>query len=624
MRIAKINAEVHYLRKIFGFLIIIICFSLFVLFGKSIVTESKKLQETEQQIDEAIQLQPVASNKPLKLVDRYGNIYSEEYVEWRQPITFEKIPSIVKQIFIISEDEQFYTHIGFNVSAIARAFLTNLQEDSIKQGGSTITQQLVRMRYLSNEKTYERKISELFYAYKLENSYSKDEILEMYLNEAYFGNQVYGIESAATYYFNKSLGELTLAEMAFISAIPNNPSLYDPIQHFDNTKERQERLIDQLVEHNIISKAEGEKQKSASIKLSVKQKLQNYPAYTAFVLNELKELITYEVNKSFEHAKSKDIIAAKVDEKYNQLLQSGATIYTALDPTKQEGDEKALDNILKYYPFQGSAVVIDNATREIVSVYPGKNYKKFDLHRAYQAFRQPGSAFKPIAVYAPFIQETGSSTNYLVSSNNYCVGSYCPSNYGGGQYGTVTLSTAFKYSYNTSALRLLEKIGVENSYHYVSQFHFSKIHNNDYYYSAALGGLTYGVTPAELAGAYTSFVDGSYTRPTSIKLVKNSKGETIYQWSKEPKIIWNSKTTNVMKELMNDVVTSGTAASMTAMSGYVGAKTGTTNNYNDFWIAGFNDRYTAAVWIGFDTPSSMQRYEDAHPHFQMFYELLNN
>ena len=266
------------MRQTIGLLIAIIGLFGFIFFSRLILIEVQAIEVHNKVITDSVDLSTVESIKPLTIVDRNGNIFSEEYVEWRKPIAFENIPSIVKELFLLSEDEHFYSHIGFDVSAITRALVTNSKQSSIQQGGSTITQQLVRMRYLSEEKTYERKLMELFYSYSLEKNYSKDEIFEMYLNEAYFSNQVYGINSASTYYFNKPIHELTIAEVAFISAIPNNPSLYDPLVNFENTKKRQERLLDLLVNKNVISLEEGKNLKAQPIELNVKKKIQQCEA----------------------------------------------------------------------------------------------------------------------------------------------------------------------------------------------------------------------------------------------------------------------------------------------------------------------------------------------------------
>ncbi len=612
------------MRQIIGLLIATISFISFIFFSRLIINEIQAINGHKEIITNSVNLTTIESIKPLTIVDRNGTIYSEEYVEWRKPLAFENIPTIVKQIFLLSEDEHFYNHIGFDVSAITRALVANSKESSIQQGGSTITQQLVRMRYLSEEKTYERKLMELFYSYELEKNYSKDQIFEMYLNEAYFSNQVYGINSAATYYFSKPIHELTIAEVAFISAIPNNPSLYDPTKNFERTKERQERLLDTLVKKQVISFEEGEKHKTQKIELNVKVKIQKHPAYTTYVLNELKQLIAAQEQLTAKDRTESQKVNAFIENLYKQLLQSGATIYTALDPVKQTQDEQAINDILSRYDLQGSATVIDNDTREIVSVYGGKNYKKFDIHRAFQAYRQPGSAFKPIAAYGPFLNETGYPTNHIVSGGKFCVGNYCPSNYGGGIYGNVSLLTAFKYSYNTSALRLVHQIGLEKSFDYIDVFDFEKINHTDFTYAASLGGLKYGVTSSELANAYTSFIDGSYRKAHSIRQVVDADGNTLYSWPKENKMIWNSKTTAQMRTLLQEVVASGTGKGLHSDSSYLGAKTGTTNNFHDFWLAGLNDQYTTAVWIGYDIPASMEKYEKQRIHFRIFNAIMND
>ena len=610
------------MKQAIGVLIVLASLIALVFFTRLIYVEVEASKAHKEIITQGVELNTEESIKPLTLVDRNGSIYSEEYVEWRQPIAFDEVPNVVKQIYLYSEDEFFYNHIGFDVSAIARAVVANSTNES-QQGGSTLTQQLVRMRYLSADKTYERKLMELFYAYELEKQYTKQEIFEMYLNETYYANQVYGIQSAASFYFSKSLQELTIAEIAFIAAIPNNPSMYDPLEHFDQTKARQERLLDTLANHKVISDIEATDLKQAPIVLSVKQKQQNAPAYTTFVLNELKELIATQEGLSAKTEAEAIAVAEQVNIRYTQLLQSGATIYTALDPVKQKQDEASINTIMKQYDFQASATVIDNQTREIVSIYPGKDYQKFDYHRAFQSYRQPGSSFKPIAAYAPFINETGYNENYIVSGGAYCVGNYCPSNYGGGIYGDVTLLTALKNSYNTSALRLIYRTGLNTSYQYVEQFDFEKINEQEYTYAAALGGLKYGVTTTELANAYTSFIDGSFKKARSIRQVVDQDGNVIYDWQTSSIPIWHSKTVKSMRSLLHEVVNSGTAQGLQASGSYIGAKTGTTNDYNDFWLAGLSDQYTTAIWIGYDEPKSMEAYEKSKVHFKIFNAIMN-
>lgn len=615
-------------RQIVGYLLIIGCFPLLYWIGDKFWNEVSSAQAHQQQFKEQIQLPEVEIQLPVIMVDRNGNLFSEEYVEWRSPVHLEEIPEVVKNIFILSEDRGFYQHIGFDVTAIMRAVMANAEQNSLEQGGSTITQQLVRMMYLSEEKTYERKLMEIFYAHKLEQLYDKDTILEMYLNEMYFGNQVYGIGSAATYYFQKPLNELSVAEIAFIAAIPNNPSLYDPIKHFDYTKARQERLIDILVAENILTVDEGNQYKQQPIQLSLKQKTQQFPAYSTFVLNEFKQLIAEQegFKERLDNAttdEEKALIRKELDTKYKELLHSGIVIHTALDPERQERDEQSINSILTVKDLQSSAVVIDNENREIVSVYAGKDYKKWEFHRAYQGTRQPGSSFKPLMVYGPLFETTNYTPSSIVSGGKFCIGNFCPQNYGGAVYGNVSITTAFKYSLNTSAVRLLSNIGIDTAFQYVDQFQFESLVEEDKNYAAGLGGLTYGVTTFEMADAYTSFIDGNYERSHTIRKVTDQEGNLIYQWQTERKQVWSPKTVQYMRSLLKDVVKSGTGIGVHANSSYIGAKTGTSNDYRDFWLVGLSNEYTVAVWIGYDQPKSMERIENSKIHFKIFNSIID-
>ncbi|MCT1540378.1 MULTISPECIES: transglycosylase domain-containing protein [Lysinibacillus] len=615
------------MKKAFGFFIIVLSLPALWWISTNIKTEINIAQAHEEQMTNAIHLPEVEAQLPVTLIDRNGQTFSEEYVEWRQPLSLQEIPQIAQEIFITSEDADFYTHIGFDLSAIIRAVVANSNSNTTSQGGSTITQQLVRMRYLSEEKTYERKLTELFYAYELEKEFDKEAILTMYLNESYFSNQVYGIGGAATYYFQKPLQELSIAEIAFIAAIPNNPSLYNPLKNYDQTKARQERLLDTLAANGAITEGEAKNYKADAITLNVKDKIQSYPMYSTYVLQELKWLIAEKESyadrlSSTDNEEEKKKIKAQLDIRLNTLFQNGLIIHTALDPTKQQHDEEKMSAILGTSPWQAAGAAIENQSREIVSLYAGKNYEKFDFHRAFQGTRQPGSAFKPLAVYAPFFETTSHTPDSIVNGGRYCVGSFCPQNYGGYTYGDVSIRTAFRHSYNTSALRLFQTVGVETAFHYLNRFHFRSIVEKDYNYAASLGGLTYGVTALELADAYTSFIDGSYVLAHSIRKVTALDGTELYSWDTQRDQIWSPKTVKYMRELLADVVANGTGQGVYSNSSYVGAKTGTTNDYRDYWLAGLNNEYTAAVWLGYDKPQSMQQLEEYKIHHQLFNVLL--
>ena len=615
------------LKRVIGFFIIIIAIPILIIVHREIGAGLSEASSFQKKFANSIELSTPTFNVPVAMKNRHGDIFSEEYIEWRKPTSLSEIPIFAQQLFLESEDTDFYNHRGYDVTAIARAFVMNTTAENLKQGGSTITQQLVRMRFLSTEKTYERKVTELFYAAELEKQTSKNDLLEMYLNEMYFGNRVYGIEAAATYYFSRPLVELNEAEIAFIAAIPNNPTLYDPLVNFDSTKKRQERLLDTLVKNDCITLDEAIQHKMTAIELVIKSKKTQFPAYSTYVLAELEELIATSdgFSKRRTEAKNKNseiTITADLKKRVAEVLASGIVIETALDPEKQDRDERALTSLLWPENLQAGAVVIDNSTREIISLYGGQNYSKADFNRAFQAVRQPGSASKPLLVYAPLLESGQYSENTPVNSGPICIGSYCPNNVGKFVYGITSLKEAFRHSHNTTAVRLLQTIGIEEAFAYLKPFDFKSITEKDMNYSAALGGFTNGVTPLELAGAFTGFIDGKYTPVHAIRSVKDQEGNVLYEWEHKSVEVWSSATVATMRNLLQDVVLNGTGRGVPHSTTYTGVKTGTTDDYKDLWAAGLNEHYTTAVWVGYDSPQSMQAFSHQKMHLQAFSALL--
>ncbi|MEK5037471.1 transglycosylase domain-containing protein [Sporosarcina sp. FSL K6-3457] len=617
------------MKRFIGIVIILLCIPILVIVQEAIAVELTTANTFNEQMTRSIELSTPSVNVPVAMKDRNGVIFAEEYVEWRTPLALDSIPTFVRQLFLESEDKSFFDHRGYDVAAIVRAFAVNTATDDLQQGASTITQQVVRMRFLSTEKTYERKLTELFYATELEKQTTKEAILEMYLNEMYFGNQVYGIGAAATYYFSKPIYELNEAQQAFIAAIPNNPSLYDPLVHFDQTKKRQERLLNILAKNGVITIEEAETYTSMPITLQLKKKVNNFPAYSTYVLSELSDLIAQSEGLADQIAEATDesdklALEAQVQQRTAEVLATGLVIETALDPRKQQQDEQAVTALLKPEGLQAGAAVIDNETREIISLFAGKNYKKADFHRAFQAVRQPGSAIKPILVYAPYFESGPYTANSRVNSGSVCIGSYCPTNVGGYVYGTTTVKEAFRHSHNTAAVRLLQTVGIDKAFSFIEPFHFKSIVQQDHSYAAALGGFSKGMTPLELVGAYTGFIDGMYTPVRAIRTVKDSEGKLLYEWADQKIEIWSPTTISIMRSLLSDVVTNGTGRGIPYTTSYTGAKTGTTDYYKDLWVGGLNEHYTTAVWVGYDKPQPMKSLSDQKIHLQLFSALLRD
>ncbi len=615
------------MKNISGYIILALLIPLFFYILFSTSSEFEKVEALHSGLEEAVNVDNIALDKTSLLLDQNGNVFSEVNRPFRLYVHDENIPQFVKDVIVMSEDQHFYDHVGFDAGAIMRALVKNLVFTHIQQGGSTITQQLARNLYLGQEKTYNRKLTELFYAFEIEQNLSKDEVLELYLNVIYFSNGVYGIDTASQYYFQKNVGDLNKAELAFLASIPNNPRKYDPIDHFDETKIRQERLLDILQQNGKLTEEEALEIKKTPINLNLRQRIDSYPDYAVYVENELEELIAVQEGYKLQletatTPEEKEAIVQTLQERVADVLKSGIKIHTGLNPAMQQKTVNALNKNLPYQDIQAATVTIDNATRRIVAISGGKDYQKYNFHRAYQAIRQPGSTIKPILVYAPYIETYQPSIYETVNANHYCIGNYCPQNYGGYQPGNVTMNEAFKESYNIPAVRYLEKLGVTPAFTFLNEFSFSRVTENDHNYAAAVGGFTYGMSPLELTDAFTSFVDGTYTPARAIVKVTDGKGNTLYDWKDQPKTIWSGSTVEKIRAMMNATARNGTGAPAYVNTPYVGIKTGTTNEYSDYWVMGLTNTYTTGVWVGYDIPQNMKSIEQNRPSHLIWRDIM--
>lgn len=382
-------------RKIIGWILLLgiipLCAFTVIASGK----EVKQIKPFDQVLDKHIDLKAINLVQNSYMYDRDGSLVSEIVSdhENRVIVPFNKIPNEVKQLFLTSEDRHFYEHKGFDFMGMVRAAASNFKDHKIDQGASTITQQLARNVYLSHERTFSRKLTELAYSYQLEKKYSKDEILEGYLNTIYFNNGVYGVGSAAQFYFSKPLKSLTLGEMAFICAIPNNPTLYDPLKHFDYTKKRQVRLLNGLKKAGVISGKQLKKAEKEKIKLDINEKTNKYPDYVSYVNDEFTQLVSssegYDKRLEKASGKAKQKIQSELSDRVSTLLKDGVKIYTALNPYMQNQVVAQVNQNLPYAGVQGGAAVINHQTHQIIALSGGKDYHKYDFNRAYQAYRQP-------------------------------------------------------------------------------------------------------------------------------------------------------------------------------------------------------------------------------------------
>lgn len=616
-------------RAIIGWLLLAALIPLFILTFYLSKEEAASVKPVNEVLDQKIKLEKVDFSQNSYMYDRDGSLISEivSNDENRVFVKYDKIPDSVKELFLRSEDRNFYDHKGIDFMGVIRALAANVKNHGISQGASTITQQLSRNLYLSHERSFSRKFTELLYSYELERKFTKEEILESYLNTIYFSNGVYGVGSAANYYFDKPLSSLTLAQMAFISAIPNNPTLYDPLKQFKHTKKRQERLLGILEKDGVITKKQYKKAVKEKISLSLSEKKNLYPDYVTYANEEFTDLVSDQEGftkrlKKAKTAGAKKAIQKELSEKVSALLQDGVKIYTALDPSLQQRAVYQLNAQLPYQGVEGGSAVINHQTHQIVALAGGKNYKKFDFNYAYQAQRQPGSAIKPLLDYGPYIDQTGATASSKISAGKFCSSGYCPQNYSHKTYGTVTLETAFKNSYNTPAIRMLDTVGVKKGFSYLEKFSFEHIVADDYRLPSALGGFTKGFSPLEITDAYTVFGNqGAYTRNHSITKVTDLNGKTLYKWKESPKQIYSQRTNETMRKLLASVVKSGTGKKANFNSPYIGGKTGTSNDYKDIWFVGLTDQYTMGVWVGRDRGTVESIYSSS-PHLRIWKQTM--
>ncbi|MGQ5175720.1 transglycosylase domain-containing protein [Bacillus halotolerans] len=522
-----------------------------------------------------------------KIVDQNGDEVASLYTENREPVSINEIPKEVREAFISVEDKRFYEHHGIDVKSVGRAVYRDILAGGKVEGASTITQQLAKNIFLTHDKTFLRKTKEVIIAINLERDYSKDKLLEMYLNQLYFGHGVYGIQAASHYYFNKEVKDLTVSEGAVLAAIPKAPSTYSPVLHPDKSKERRDTILGMMNDQGYISAKEAVSAQGRTLGLNVKKQSET-PWFDSYI----------------------DLVIQEAEDKYSisgeQLLQGGYTIKVPLDSKLQ----KTAYQVMKegsYYPgtdqdAEGSAVFINNKTGGVEAAIGGRDYTAKGYNRV-TAVRQPGSTFKPLAVYGPAMQEKKFKPYSLLKDELQSYGDYTPKNYDGRYEGEVTMSDAITYSKNAPAVWTLNEIGVETGKSYLKA---NGIDIPDEGLALALGGLEKGVSPLQLAGAFHTFAaNGTYTEPYFISNITDEDGETIADHKEEGKRVFSKQTSWNMTRMLQQVVKNGTATSGT-YQGDLAGKTGSTSYTGvsgatkDAWFAGYTPNITGAVWMGYD------------------------
>jgi len=536
-------------------------------------------------------------------------------------LNYNELPRWVVDVMLVTEDKKFYAHEGVDYLANVRALYYLVKNrGEITQGGSTITQQLARNIYLTNEVSYERKLVEVFLAWELEKLYSKNEILEFYLNNIYFGNGYYGIQAAAYGYFGRSVMDLNLSETIFICAIPNNPSLYDPLVRMDKTLERRDRMLKQMLEDEKITQEQYDEAVATEIVLgggSITRHnyVETFVHYCA--IRALMEEDGFVFRTRFSGNVDREAYEERYNESYSywqqKLYTGGYRIYTSIDLDKQALLQETVNEGMSgfeevneegIYTHQAAAVCIDNETGRVIAIVGGREQEAvgYTLNRAYQSFRQPGSAIKPLVTYTPWF-ERGMTPDSMVLDEKFKGG---PKN-SGSYLGEITARVAVEQSKNTVAWKLFTELTPEVGLSYLHNMKFRRIVDTDYVPAASLGGLTYGVSALEMAGAYATLEnDGVFRNPTCIIRITDIDGKDVIGDTANAVRVYEQNAARTMTDVLKGVMTVGTARKKNLETALAAGKTGTADDRKDGWFIGYTAYYTTSVWVGCDMPKEIE------------------
>ncbi|MCX7956897.1 MAG: transglycosylase domain-containing protein [Endomicrobia bacterium] len=615
----KINKKI--LTVVLVFILIFIS-SLFFIY---LINLYKELP-AEDQLKDFI---PVLSTK---IFDRHNNLITELFTEKRTWIEFKDIPENIKAAVLAIEDHTFYQHWGINPKRIVKAMFDNIIKRRISAGGSTITQQLAKISFLTHRRSLRRKLKELILTFNLEYHFSKNEILEMYLNQVFFGHGAYGIQQAAKIYFSKNVSELTLSEAALLAGLVRLPSYYSPIKNYDRAIRRRNVVLHRMYILGYINKDQYEQAINENIIIGYTYiPSATAPYFVEYIKEQLDDMFSSE-----------------------QLYTGGMSIITTLDLNLQRKAEQIINksleeidsNIKSTEPVQCALVSIDVKTGQILTMIGGKEYKKSQFNRATQAKRQPGSAFKPIVFlaalennYTPstLIDDTplvfynngydwellSTTTDYSqidfqklsklkINSISEFISNlkelkeknkiWIPENYNSKYYGTVTLRKALELSLNSCAIRIIMEVGPQKVIEYAKILGINSSLTPTY--SLALGASE--VTLIELITAYNVFANnGIKVEPYGILEIKDKFGNSIARFTPKESVVLNSQICYIVTNLLKGVIKRGTAIYAKKLGKTCAGKTGTTNDCTDAWFIGYTPDILCGIWVGLDIKKSL-------------------
>ena len=583
--------------------IIVVLMSLFLVISiyLTFVAKTANVKDLERRLEQ-----------PTMIYDSKGKSAGSLYSQKGTYVKLSKISANVPDAVLLTEDRRFYQEHGFSVRGLGRAALLLVKNkllgrDYISGGGSTLTQQLVKNAFLSQEQTFSRKAKEIFIAIEVENQYSKKQILTMYLNNAYFGNGVWGVQDAAKRYFNEDASELTVPQAATLAGMLTSPGIYDPVKHPAATKSRRNVVLQLMVENKKLTQSQADAYKKTPLTITngyTSPDTYKYPYYFDAVISEA--VNTY-------HLSEKDI------------MNNGYKIYTTLNQNQQKAMQDTYDDDSNFPDsstgstmVQSASIAMDPKTGGVTAVVGGRGKHVFrGYNRATQMRRQPGSTIKPIVVYTPAL-EKGYFYDSTLQDKKTSYGSnhYTPKNYDNTYSGSVPMYKALYESLNAPAVWLLNKIGVNAGYQMAEKFGLP-VEKSDKNLALALGGMSNGVSPQQMARAYSVFANGGKL-PAAHYIVKieDANGKVIKRYRAKPaKQIISKKISNEMTSMLLGVFNHGTGVSAKPDGYKLAGKTGTTDSGigdgdRDKWIVGYTPDIVVATWEGYDSTTESQQLTD--------------
>jgi penicillin-binding protein 1A len=553
-------------------------------------------------IKDAPKLDPKLLKDPIpsKILDKDGKPVTEVGPVNREYVNYKDIPKVVEDAVLATEDYRFYQHHGIDPIRLGGAILANFQHGFGAEGGSTITQQVVKNAFLTQQKTLSRKVQEAWLAYQLEQKYTKHQIFEMYVNKVYVSENSYGLATAAKIYYGKQLKDLTLPEAAQLAGMPQSPNNYNPFTHPDLAEKRRNIVLSLMNQHGFITKQQMEDAEKVHVKddvLKEGQRKVNEKPYDSFVdevINEVKSKTDFDINTD------------------------GLTIYTTLDPKAQQYVYKILNtsDIINYpdNQFQAGITLLDTKTGEIRAIGGGRNQQvKYGFNYAIDARRQPGSTIKPILDYGPAIEYLNWGTYHMIEDKPVTYSSGKPfGNWDQKYMGPMTIRTALQLSRNSPAVQTLQQVGLDKAKQFANNL---GIPLKEIYESYAIGGLETGVSTLQMAGAYSAFGNnGIYIAPHAVTKIKLRDG-TVIDTTPQPKVVMKDSTAFMITDMLKSVlVPPGTGVRAKVPGLPIAGKTGTTNytedemrKYNiassksvpDAWFTGYTTNFTASIWTGY-------------------------